>query len=56
MMRDKEKLKREQKEEEGNIMDFINLNYQLNFIWEKKPKICPNLQKRAKLLRNDLFS
>ena len=31
-MREKEKMKREQKEEEGNIMDFINFNYQLNFI------------------------
>ena len=31
-MREKEKMKREQKEEEGTIMDFINLNYQLNFI------------------------
>lgn len=56
MMREKEKLKREQKEEEGNFMDFLNLNYQLNFIWEKKSNICPIPQKREKLLRNDQFS
>ena len=51
MMREKEKIKREQKEEEGNILDFINLNYQLNFMWEKKAQNLPQLTKTRKVVK-----